>query len=101
MAVVPTEVDPQIANKYRSALEDEGAKHTFIIGLRNDEIGYQVPFAKFDESCHVCARFILIGETQLCPLFPDIDCDTIFQNNVGRQVDPAVTNALHQAIDDL
>jgi hypothetical protein len=101
MAVVPTEIDPQIANEYRAALEDEGAKHTFIVGLGNDHIGYQVPFAKFDDSCQVCAPFILAGVPQFCPLFPNIDCDTIFQNNVGRQVDPAVTNAVHEAIDDL
>jgi hypothetical protein len=101
MAVVPTEIDPQIANQYRSALDDEGAKHTFIVGLGNDEIGYQVPFAKFDDSCQICAPFILIGEVESCPLYPNIDCDTIFQNNVGRQVDPKVTNAIHQAIDDL
>lgn len=101
MAVVPTEIDPQIANQYRAALEDEGAKHTFIVGLGNDEIGYQVPFAKFDDSCQVCAPFILAGVPESCPRYPDIDCDTIFQNNVGRQVDPKVTNAIHQAIDDL
>jgi hypothetical protein len=101
MAVVPTEIDPQIANQYRAALVDEGAEHTFIVGLGNDHIGYQVPFAKFDNSCHVCARFILAGVPEYCPLYPDIDCDTIFQNNVGRQVDPAITNAIHQAIDDL
>jgi hypothetical protein len=101
MAVVPTELDPQIGNEYRAALEDEGAQHTFIVGLGNDLLGYQVPFAKFDDSCHVCAPFILAGVPQFCPLFPDIDCNTVFQNNVGQDIDPAVTNALHQAIDNL
>ena len=101
MAVVPTEIDPQIANTYREALEDAGAEHTFIVGLGNDHIGYQVPFAKYDPSCEICAPFILAGVPQFCPLFPNIDCNTVFQNNVGRQVDPDVTNALHQAIDDL
>ena len=60
-----------------------------------------MPFAKFDDSCHVCAPFILAGVPQFCPLYPNIDCDTIFQNNVGRQLDPAITNAIHEAIDDL
>jgi hypothetical protein len=101
MAVVPTELDPQIGFDYRAALENEGAQHTFIAGLGNDHIGYQVPFAKWDDSCHACAPFILAGVPQFCPLFPNIDCNTVFQNNVGRQVDPEVTNALHEAIDDL
>jgi hypothetical protein len=101
MAIVPTELDPQIGDMYRAALVEEGAQHTMIIGLGNDEIGYQVPFAKFDDSCQVCAPFILGGVPESCPLFPDIDCNTVFQNNVGEDVDPSVTNALHQAIDDL
>jgi len=101
MAIIPSELDPQIGDVYREALVEEGAQHTMIVGLGNDEIGYQVPFAKFDDSCQVCAPFILAGETQSCPLFPDIDCNTVFQNNVGEDVDPSVTNALHQAIDDL
>ena len=36
-----------------------GADHTFIFGLANDHIGYQVPFAKWDNSCHACAPYIL------------------------------------------
>ena len=36
-----------------------GADHTFIFGLANDEIGYQVPFAKWDNSCHECAPYII------------------------------------------
>ena len=78
-----------------------GAGHTFIAGLGNDEIGYQVPFAKWDNSCHACASFIILGVPQLCPLFPNIDCNTVFENNVGQQVDPAVTGALLEAIDGL
>jgi len=101
-AVVPTELDPQIGSGYRQQLEDAtGAEHTFIAGLGNDEIGYQVPFAKWDNSCHACASYIIIGQPQFCPLFPNIDCNTVFQNNVGQQVDPSVTEAFEQAVDDL
>jgi hypothetical protein len=101
-AVVPDELDPQIGFGYRDALAAAtGAGHTFIAGLGNDEIGYQVPFAKWDDSCHACASYIILGVPQFCPLFPNIDCNTVFQNNVGQQVDPAVTGALLEAIDGL
>jgi hypothetical protein len=101
IAVVPDELDPQIGAGYRTQLVDAtGAKHTFIAGLGNDEIGYQVPFAKWDDSCHACAGYILAGIPQFCPVQP-IDCNTVFQNNVGQQVDPSVTQAFGQAVDDL
>lgn len=98
-AVVPSELDPQIGEVYRSAMQ--GAKHTFIVGLGNDEIGYQLPAEKWDDSCHTCAPFILGGVPEFCPLFPNIDCDTIFQNNVGQSVDPTISAALAPMIDDL
>ena len=102
IAAVPSELDPQIGAEYRKALVDAtGAEHSFIFGLGNDHIGYQVPFAKFDPSCQICAPFILAGVPQFCPLFPNIDCNTVFENNVGEDVDPAVTEAMHQAIDGL
>jgi hypothetical protein len=102
IAVVPTELDPQIGATYRSALVNAtGVEHSFIAGLGNDQIGYQVPFEKFDPSCHICAPFVLGGVPQFCPLFPDIDCSTVFQNNVGADVSPKVTDAIHQAIDGL
>jgi hypothetical protein len=102
IAVVPTELDPQIGTTYRNALmEATGAEHSFIAGLGNDHIGYQVPYAKFDDSCFTCAPFILAGVPQLCPLFPNIDCSTVFQNNVGQAVDPEVTEAMHEASDGL
>ena len=102
IAAVPTELDPQIGATYRQALVDAtGAEHSFIFGLGNDQIGYQVPFAKFDPSCSLCAPFILAGVSQLCPLFPNIDCNTVFQNNAGPDVDPRVTDAMHEAIDGL
>ena len=36
---------------------------------------------------------------ELCPLYPNIDCNTVFENNVGQQVDPSVTDAMLEAID--
>jgi len=101
IAVVPTELDPQIGNSYRALIQGAtGAKHSFIAGLGNDEIGYQVPFAKWDDSCHACAPFILGGVPEFCPVQP-IDCNTVFQNNVGQQVDPKITEAFEQAVDGL
>jgi hypothetical protein len=101
IAVVPDELDPQIGFTYRAMLEQAtGADHTFIAGLGNDEIGYQVPFAKWDDSCHACAPFLIGGAPQLCPVQP-IDCSTVFQNNVGQQVDPVVTEAFGQAVGGL
>jgi hypothetical protein len=98
-AIVPTELDPQIGEAYRGAML--GAEHTFIIGLGNDEIGYQLPADKWDDSCHACAPFILAGASEFCPLFPNIDCNTVFQNNAGQAVDPAISGALLPLIQDL
>jgi hypothetical protein len=97
-AVVPGELDPQIGQVYRSHMT--GAKHTFVIGLGNDEIGYIVPEAKWDDSCQQCARLDLIGFGDLCPVQP-YDCSTVFQNNVGQQVDPKLSGALIPLIDSL
>ena len=98
-AVVPSELDPQIGEVYRDHMV--GAEHTFIIGLGNDEIGYQLPADKWDDSCHACAPFILGGVPQLCPLFPNIDCNTVFQNNVGPDMNPVISDALIPLLDDL
>jgi hypothetical protein len=98
-AVVPTELDPQIGETYRDRMV--GAEHTFIIGLGNDEIGYQLPAEKWDDSCHACAPFILGGVPVLCPEFPDIDCNTVFQNNVGPDVDPVISGAINPLLDGL
>ena len=89
----------KIGELYRDRMV--GAEHTFIIGLGNDEIGYQLPEAKWDDSCHACAPFILAGMPELCPLFPNIDCNTVFQNNVGADVDPAVSGAMLPLLDSL
>ena len=65
------ELDPQIGFGYREQLADAtGAEHTFIAGLGNDEIGYQVPFAKWDDSCHACAPYVIAGVPQFCPIQP-------------------------------
>jgi hypothetical protein len=98
-AVVPSELDPQIGETYRTRML--GAEHTFIIGLGNDELGYQLPSQKWDDSCHACAPFILAGVPQFCPLFPNIDCNTVFQNNVGADMDPAISGALNPLLDGL
>jgi len=97
-AVVPDELDPQIGESYRQRML--GAEHTFIIGLGNDEIGYQLPAEKWDDSCHACAPYILAGVPQLCPDAP-FDCNTVFQNNVGADVSPAISGALHPLLDAL
>jgi hypothetical protein len=44
--------------------------------------------------------FILAGVPELCPMQP-IDCSTVFQNNVGQDVDPAITDALVPLIQEL
>jgi hypothetical protein len=98
-AVLPSELDPQIGETYRDRMA--GARHTFLIGLGNDEIGYQLPAEKWDDSCHACAPYILAGVPQLCPAFPNIDCNTVFQNNVGPDVDPSVSAALEPLLDEL
>jgi hypothetical protein len=97
-AVVPTELDPQRGEVYREAMI--GADHTFIIGLGNDHIGYHVPFDKWDGSCEECGPYLIAGMEDECPVQP-IDCSTVFENNVGQQVDPRVSEPLLELIDAL
>ncbi len=92
-AVVPSELDPQIGDDYREAME--GAEHKFLIGLGNDHIGYQVPFDKWDNSCHEC-----FPDTTFCGT-EEPDCNTVFENNVGQQVDPIVSEELLELIEAL
>ncbi len=94
-AVVPTELDPQIGDMYRAAMT--GAEHRFLIGLGNDHIGYQVPFSKWDNSCHECFPYLASGDD--CP--QEFDCGTVFQNNAGQEVDPGVSGPLLELIDAL
>jgi hypothetical protein len=98
VAVVPTELDPQIGETYRAAMRR--ARHTFLVGLGNDHIGYQLPADKWDDSCHACFVFVVTGDEASCPTQP-IDCSTVFQNNVGQQVDPQVSGALLPLLDAL
>jgi hypothetical protein len=98
VALVPTELDPQIGFGYRARMTR--ARHTFIFGLANDHIGYQVPFAKWDPSCHTCAPYVIAGFQELCPVQP-VDCGTVFANNVGQGVDPAIGGALEPLLDAL
>lgn len=97
-AVVPTELDPQRGEVYREAMT--GADHTFIIGLGNDHIGYHVPFDKWNGSCEECGPYLIAGMEDECPVQP-IDCSTVFENNVGQQVDPRVSEPLLELIDAL
>ncbi len=53
------------APTYRARMR--GAEHTFIFGLANDQIGYQVPFAKWDNSCHACAPYVIAGLRRSVP----------------------------------
>lgn len=96
-AAVPTELDPQRGDVYRAAMT--GAEHRFLIGLGNDHIGYQVPFDKWDDGCHACFPYLYNGEE--CPFDPEPDCGTVFENNVGQQVDPKVSEPLLQILESL
>ncbi len=98
MIVVPTEIDPQIAMQYREAFGS--VRDKLVIGLGNDEIGYQVQPEKFDPSCNICAPFILAGVPEFCPV-PNPDCSTVFQNNVGIELDPVISGAVMQATQDV
>ena len=50
-----------------TAARMRGAQHTFLIGLGNDEIGYQVPTEKWDDSCHACAPLHARGRRRAVP----------------------------------
>ncbi len=99
LIVVPTELDPQLGMQYRQALSV--VPNSFIVGLGNDHIGYQLQKDKFDTSCRDCAPFILAGVPQFCPLYPNIDCSTVFQNNVGPELDPSISGALLPLLEQL
>ena len=84
-AVTPNELDPQIGNHYRGMMN---AQHKFLTGLGNDEIGYQMPAAKFNPSCFLCFSFNVFGVDpgNKCPQATN-DCGTVFVNNIGPGVD--------------
>jgi hypothetical protein len=90
LAVTPNELDPQIGDHYRSLMTN--AEHTWVLGLGNDEIGYQMQAAKFNPSCHACAVYVAIGNEENCPIALElgeeaVDCSTVFFNNVGPRAD--------------
>lgn len=105
LAVTPNELDPQIGDVYRARMT--GAEHRWIVGLGNDEIGYQMPVEKFNPSCHLCAIVILTqGNADNCPVTlaigeDAVDCGTVFSNNVGGQADPLLQGAIRDVLDEL
>jgi hypothetical protein len=99
LIVVPSELDPQIGEQYRQAMGV--VRDSFIVGLGNDHIGYQLQKEKFDTSCRDCAPFILAGAPEECPLYPEIDCSTVFENNVGPEMDPSISGALMPLLEQL
>lgn len=93
LAFTPNELDPQIGDLYRAQMT--GAQHRWLVGLANDEIGYQMPFEKFNPSCFECALYVLIGDVSACPIAAAlgedvVDCGTVFQNNLGPGADPVL-----------
>jgi hypothetical protein len=97
IAVTPNELDPQIGNHYRSLMN--GADHRFVAGLGNDEIGYQMPAAKFNPSCFLCAPALIFGGQ--CPLSVEPDCGTVFQNNIGPAADPQLEGIFEELLGEI
>ncbi len=96
-AVTPNEVDPQIASLYRDRMI--GAEHKFIVGLGNDEIGYQMPESKFNPGCFLCVDANLAGDD--CEFDDWNDCGTVFQNNIGPAVDPMLQGVMNDLLADI
>jgi hypothetical protein len=98
--VTPNELDPQIGDHYRRLMTK--ARHRFVAGLGNDEIGYQMPAAKFNPSCFECFLYILFPNPNLpCPLASTLDCGTVFQNNIGPGADQQFQPLFEEMLDDL
>ncbi|MEO2167350.1 MAG: hypothetical protein ABGY42_04390 [bacterium] len=100
-AVTPNELDPQIGDLYRDQMV--GAQHKFVIGLGNDEVGYQMPEAKFNPTCFLCFQVNIGGvDTEgTCPGEEWNDCGTVFQNNIGPAVDPVFQGVMNGLLADL
>lgn len=96
MVLTPNELDPQIGDEYRALMTE--ADHRFVAGLANDELGYQMPFEKFNPSCFLCAFEVLFGNEEDCPLFSTLDCSTVFINNVGPATDPQLRGLIEGLI---
>jgi hypothetical protein len=102
--VTPNELDPQIGNHYRALMT--GAEHRWLLGLGNDEIGYQMPLAKFNPSCHACASYVIFDNTAACPIAVElgedaVDCSTVFENNIGGNADPQLQGLMEGLLGDL
>jgi hypothetical protein len=95
--VTPNELDPQIGDLYRARIGE--GRHRFTIGLGNDEIGYQMPEAKFNPTCFACVLFVLTGNEDLCPAAATLDCSTTMQNNIGPGADPVLQTQIGDLID--
>jgi hypothetical protein len=100
LVVTPNELDPQIGNLYRERIGD-AALHRFTIGLGNDEIGYQMPEAKFNPSCFKCFLEVLADMPERCPVVDTLDCSTTMQNNIGPGADPFLQDKIGALIDEL
>jgi hypothetical protein len=104
MAVTPNELDPQIGYAYKDRMT--GAAHRWVLGLGNDEIGYQMPQAKFNPSCHECATYVIFDNTAECPIAlaigeDAVDCGTVFENNIGGGADPFFQGHMTPLIDQI
>lgn len=104
MAVTPNELDPQIGYAYRDLMTN--AEHRWLLGLGNDEIGYQMETAKFNPSCHQCVDYVAFGNVADCPIAQAIgedavDCDTVFFNNLGAGADPVLQGHMRSLLEDL
>ncbi|HVH06935.1 MAG TPA: PEP-CTERM sorting domain-containing protein, partial [Myxococcota bacterium] len=107
MVVTPNELDPQIGNLYRAQMT--GADHKWLLGLGNDEIGYQMQAEKFVPGCFECGLFVFTDINQ-CPFYRDFYsqlppqgrigiCDTIFQNNIGPKADTLLQGQIGGLLD--
>jgi hypothetical protein len=102
--VTPNELDPQIGNHYRDLMTN--AEHRWMLGLGNDEIGYQMPIAKYNPSCQECATYVIFDNTANCPIAQEIgedavDCGTVFQNNIGSLADPQLQAVMEDLLGQL
>jgi hypothetical protein len=75
-----------------------------VLGLGNDEIGYQMPAAKFNPSCHECAVYVALGNEANCPIAlalgeEAVDCGTVFFNNIGAGADPFLQGLMLPLLD--
>jgi hypothetical protein len=107
MVVTPNELDPQIGNLYRAQMT--GADHKWLLGLGNDEIGYQMQAEKFVPGCFECGLFVFTDINE-CPFYRDFYsqlppqgrigiCDTIFQNNIGPKADTLLQGEIGELLD--